>query len=731
MALPRPIIMNRFLRRLRIGVIVVLSVSWGAARADLPYIRLDRIFPLGGEAGSQVLVDLNGRDLDDVKVLHFDDPGLKAELVKPNQFRVTIAAGTPPGTHEVRASGKYGISAARLFAVSHGLTEVRETEPNDTLAQAQGVSMNGAVEGTSDSNGVDFFRFRAKAGDRVTIDCQALRLDSTLRASPTLYTADGKQLALATPYYERTDPLLDFRVPTDGDYIVGLHDLTYSGDLPYRLVISNRPRIDCAFPPAVVSGRPTRVTLWGSNIPAGRIGPRSAEGGLPLDGRKVLLAVGEDPAVSQGFRFINHPAAPGLGVRGAQVWPPDIPEPLNPVTLARATAPVIREDEPNDTLEGAQPLSRPTIVCGRFDTPGDADWFSFTAKAGETIALDLLCERIELPGDPFIVVMDAKGDELATFDDHGENVGFDNITMLLQLNRDPLGTFSAPADGLYRVLVQERNRRYGPRYLYALRIGTAEPDFYPVAFHETVDASQSNSIPTCPLIRRGGSAFYAVYLNRRDGFDGAVTVEAEGLPLGVTCPPVHIGPSAQLASIVFTAALDAPEWTGSIRLKAWATIADKRVERTVLGARRRWGEGNPNNASRAVRQLCLAVRSRAPYGLRTPEAILNVEAGKTLETKVTVQRYWPDFTDAIQLTGLNLPPGFEIPAADSPASGNEVPIKINVAADVPPGTYSIVLRGAAQVPFSPDPTATDRPKVRVSDPATPLTLEVKAPLQKP
>jgi hypothetical protein len=102
-----------------------------------------------------------------------------------------------------------------------------------------------------------------------------------------------------------------------------------------------------------------------------------------------------------------------------------------------------------------------------------------------------------------------------------------------------------------------------------------------------------------------------------------------------------------------------------------------------------------------------------------------------LEAKVAVERYRPEFQDAIPLTGLNLPPGFEFPATDLPAGWNEVPIKVNVAADVPPDIYSVVLRGAAQVPFSPDPAVTDKSKVRVADPASPLTVKVVAPQENP
>src|SRR5262249_13124168 len=155
-------------------------------------------------------VTLTGKDLDEASSLHFDHPGLKAEPIKAGAFRVSIAADVPPGTYEVRAVGRHGISGSRLFAGSHGLDEGREKEPNDTAATAQRVPMNCAINGTSDNDGDDFYRFPAKKGERVILDCQALRLDSTLRPVLALSTAAGKELARSKPYYERTDPLLDF-----------------------------------------------------------------------------------------------------------------------------------------------------------------------------------------------------------------------------------------------------------------------------------------------------------------------------------------------------------------------------------------------------------------------------------------------------------------------------------------------------------------------------------------
>src|SRR5262249_32945320 len=159
------------------------------------------------------------------------------------------------------------------------------------------------------------------------------------------------------------------------------------------------------------------------------------------------------------------------------------------------------------------------------------------AKAGEAITIDLLCERLDFPGDPFVLIFNAKGQELASFDDHGIN-----FNALAQANRDPLGTFRVPADRTYRLFVPERYRRGGPRYHYALRLAKNEHDFYPVVVHETP------SDPSCPVLRQGGSAFYELCLNRRD-YNGPVTVEADGLPPGVTCPPVHVSPQSQYANV--------------------------------------------------------------------------------------------------------------------------------------------------------------------------------------
>jgi hypothetical protein len=686
----------------------------GPLLAQLPLVRLDQVFPMGGAAGAAVDVEIGGKDLD-VETLHFDHPGFQVKRLQPNRFRISVAADVPAKSYELRAVGKHGISNARLFAVSRGMTEVLEKEPNDTPDKAQAVPVNAVIHGTCDGNADDYFRLPLKKGERVVIDCQGFRLDSNLRAVLVICSADGKELAHSRPYHERTDPLLVFTAPAQGDYVLGLHDSTYSGGLPYRLTISNRPYIESVFPCAVVGGQKTELVVSGWNLPGGKPSPNNTLLDHPLETVTVSWTAPSDPVARQRYELLEHPSAASSIFRGMQVSLPGLENAIHPAILAFADAPVVAEQEPNNSRDKAQAVKLPAVVCGRLDRPGDVDWYTFTAKAGEAIRIDLLCERLGRPGDPFVIVTDDKGNEVASLDDHGINTD-----ALAQFNRDPLGAFTAPANGKYWLMVQDRYQAGGPRFSYVLSLTRPTPDFYPVAFHE------SNPDPSCPLVRQGGSAFCEVCLNRQ-GFGGPVTLEAEGLPAGVSCPPVQVSGQTEMAPVVFTAAATAPAWSGPIRLKAWATIDGKRVEREVRWAERRRQDNN--GAMRLCRQLCLAVRPGAAYAIGTPAAPVTVTAGQSVTFQAALERRAADFKGKVQLVGLMLPPGFECPATAVEEGQKTAAVKLTVAEGVPAGSYTVVLRGDAQVPFRPDPKAAAM-NVRVADPSTPLTVVVRPPAKK-
>jgi hypothetical protein len=676
------------------------------SRGQLPQIRLDRIFPLGGKPVSEVAIEVAGRDMDEARSLVFDHPGLKAKFVEANKFKVAIATGTPPGIYEVRAIGKYGLSGSRLFAVTADLAVAREAEPNDAPEKAQGVAINSVIDGESDEGGDDFYRVEARRGQHFLVEVQALRLDSPMRAAAAIRSQKGKELARGAPHYRQTDPLIDFVAPDDGAYVVQVRDVTYAGGYPYRLVISDRPYLECVTPTAARPGTTANVIARGRNLGAG--GPQGSR--PPAEPRLETRALTvRAPCSPDAVRLamIDDLASPILNGRVFQAWPEGLEHGLNPPTMTLARASIVAEAEPNDSPESAQKLSTSVVVSGGFDRPNDVDWYEITGKANEPIAVELLAERIGAPCDARVVVLDAKGNEVATFDDHGID-----IRALSQSNRDPIGVFTPGEAGTYRLVVEETYRRGGPRLVYALRVGKPEPDFAPVAFHE------SQPDPTCPLVRRGGSTLIEICLNRRDGFDQAVTIEAEGLPRGVSGPTVYVGPQSEAAAVVFTASADAPDWAGPIRLRARAKIGERAIEHPVQGVQRRWGTVN-SPAARACREVGLAVRSESPYGLQVPSGPIRVVAGGSADVRVEARRGKNASSAPIQVTLWEPPPGFEAPATALPAGSKAASLTLKVSPDVPPGRFTLVFRGEIQVA----PSEGAGP-VRVNDPATPLTVEV-------
>jgi len=114
--------------------------------------------------------------------------------------------------------------------------ETRETEPNDTLATANKVSVPSAVNGRIDRDGdTDYFRFTAGAGQVLAIETQARRLGSPVDTMMYLLNAAGQELArndetvdpdpaLALQTHQ-ADSRLIYAFPAAGDYVVRIKNL--------------------------------------------------------------------------------------------------------------------------------------------------------------------------------------------------------------------------------------------------------------------------------------------------------------------------------------------------------------------------------------------------------------------------------------------------------------------------------------------------------------------------
>lgn len=678
------------------------------ALAELPSPRFDRVSPLGAAAGSTVEVQVLGSDIDDLQSLVFAHSGITAkplegkDLNKERKFTVTVAADVPEGTYDARLLSKWGVSSPRLFAISRGLADQAEKEPNNDPATAQLLSMNSALNGQSDGNDRDVFRLNLKAGERVVIDCQSARLDVQLDAVMQLLSADEKQLASSGDYFGR-DPFIAFQAPADGDYLVVVHDLSFRGGLPYRLLVSNRPFVENVFPRAIEFGKPTELTAWGHHLNG------AATAKFPFS-PPAEAAIGK-------YQFLEHPTAHSVAptaatctLSGFQTRPDLNGASLAAVTMLLSNSPIAVEQEPNDTLELPQAITLPAVINGKFDQQRDADWFEFSVEENGPYAVDVYCERIAGQADPYVVFVDEKGNRFQELDDFGIRTNaFDGHI------RDCSGVVNLAAKQKYKVLVQDRYRRGGPRYQYVFSLRKPQPDFFVAAIHH------QNPGPGGTTLRAGSAVYLDLIIHQTEGYKGPITITADKLPAGVHCQPTTL--YGNHGSVVLYADESAANFDGSIKLTATGKRGEETLTREVRPYARVW-QDNPAS-SRPTREIFLSVRETAPFGLQFDQDKLTVEAGKKVDAKLLLKRHWPDFTGSLSLQTFAFPGQVKANLPQFAAGANDATITLDVQANTPPGDYTLTILGQAQVPFTKDAM---KPKANtlVTLPCRPLTITVTA-----
>jgi hypothetical protein len=709
-----------------------------------PIPRLYTVTPPGGKIGSTVEITVGGADLEEVAALYFSNPGLKADRVPdpdpkkagqfvPNKFNITIAPTTPVGIYDVRAIGKWGISNPRAFAVGE-LNEVQEKEPNNDVSQAQKVELNTTVNGTIAPNvDVDYYSFAGKKGQRIVIHCASFSIDSRLDPEIRLFDAGGRLLAVNRRYLDR-DAVVDCSLPADGDYLVRVCEYAYLAGSPehyYRLTLSQGPWIDGAYPPVVEAGKPAQVTLYGRNLPNGQSDLKAVLDGRALDKLAVTVTPPTDPPSLRRLAFTGAVSPHTASLDGFEYRVKNAVATSNPVLLTYAAAPIVLDNEDNDTPEKAQAVPIPCEICGRIEKLHDRDWYAFTAKANDVFIIEGYADRLGSPMDLYFEVRRADNKQvLGEYDEYSEAFAPNNFPARTD---DPKVRLQIPADGKYEIMVSSRDAdvQAGPRHIYRLSIRKEQPDF------QLVLVDNHGTFPGACTVRQGGSQHLEVLCFRRDGFTGEVTLTAEGLPQGVTCPAQVVGASMRHSSLVVTATADAPAWAGEIRIKGTAMVNGQPIEREARSGTVVWGlppEQNIPTISRMGRSIVLAVREKGPFSLEHATKEAAVPVGGVVNVKVKVTRQ-PDMKQPIQLgpiplapNQLDLPPNLTFNNNNQPLpippDKNELDVQFQVKPNVPPGTYNLVVRGTAQVPFAKDPKAAQKPPVSVTETLPPIKLTV-------
>lgn len=642
--------------------------------------------------------------------LLFDHPGLKAEAVvdaagawQGNAFRVTAAADVPAGRYEARLSGYYGASQPRtIFIESRPLTvETADATPASPMRVAFDSPAYGRIESAAD---VDLFAFAGEEGKSVVIRCLAATLDSPLQPVIEVTAPNGRRIGFAGGAY-RGNALLPLMLPMAGEYRVSVTDASYRGgaEFAYRLEIATRPVVTSVFPPAGVAGQTASLTLHGYNVP----GAELVAGFEPLQRKTVEVSFPNEPRLPTRSTLLN---ASQVVVSGFDYVFSEGDQVAGALPVFFAPQPLLVEAEPNDDVAASQKLSLPAEVAGSFGVPNDVDRFTFEAKQGDVYFVEAFARRYESAADPVLVIEQTIGPDgkplekqIASADDATENLAADLFDTLTD---DPVVRFEAPADGTYRVSIRDRYfaSRGSPLFSYRLSIRRPSPDFELAVVPFRREKPDSPAGPGAISLRKNESVAASVYAFRKDGFNGPISVMAEGLPAGVMSRGVTIAEGQTNAPLVLAAAPDATTSVTPVSVVGEALLVDsngaemkrRRVARSGTLIR---GGANQAVEARLAADIVISVLDEViPFRLEGEGGMIRVGQGSQILLPVTCARN-AGYAEPVACAVEGLAKDSKVTVEAKPFAP-ELPaqqIRLLIDAAAPVRSYEIAPQGTAKI----------------------------------
>ncbi len=506
------------------------------------------------EIGKEKLIDrLQRRFAEDER-----DPAVRSqtEIVFAE---VTIAPDAKPGRREIRVITKRGVSNPLSFHVGQVPEVARKPMKTmklpvlgkEYIAQRKRpreeeevrITVPCTMNGQLAAGEINRYRFQANKGQRLVISAKARELipyvpdgvPGWCQAVLRIRDATGKELAYNDDFRSNPDPLIYFEVPEDGEYLLSINEALFRGreSFVYRITIGELPFLTSIFPLGGRVGEPVKIEMDGWNLEKTTVAspPKDAKPGTHL------------VAATNGKFASNY------------------------VPFALDTLPECLEQEPNDEPSKAQKVQMPIIINGRIDRPGDWDVFEVGGKSNETIVAEVSARRLGSPLDSILKVSRADGKIIALNDDH-----FDAASGLNTDHADSYLMVKLPADGKYFIHIGSTRRQGGKENAYRLRISQPQPDFV------------LRSIPSRIVMRTKGSANVTVFVIRKDGFDGPVTLKFKDLPQGFESSGATLAAKQEAVGLGLKTTLTVTEKPVNLTIVGTAKIGDREIVHEVAPA---------------------------------------------------------------------------------------------------------------------------------------------------
>ena len=621
------------------------------------------------------------------------------------KLRVAILDDAEPGDRELRVITSAGLSNKFTFQVSQ-LQEVYEIETNNRREPVRIASLpavlNGQICGIGGTQwDTDLFSFTAVKGQELVIKADIRSLlpyiadgvPGWFQGTLALYDKKGNELAHSDNFRFSQDPVLFYRVPENGDYILEVRDSIYRAreDFVYRVSIGALPFITHIYPLGSRFNTPTVVSIYGKNLPVNSLEVVNKDINLPV-------------------QFIRLETKEGLS--------------SNKVMFGLGGLPETNENDGNVSMEKAQLLTLPVTVNGRINTAGEKDFYSFPAKAGQIMSVEVTARSLGSPLDSYIILTNGRGEKIVDNDDDltykGEGISTHHADSALSVK--------IPADGLYILQIKDVQGKGGEEYAYRLRLSEPLPDF------------EVHTYPPNLTLPRGGTAYFKAKVIRKDGFTGPVQLSLVNSSNGLKLDSSVIPEGKTEMNFTVSATFDVREGISICNMEATGVAQGKKNVWPVTPTEEymqafAWMHRVPVSA-----QILLITEPR-PFTLSfgVPRGqIFELTQGK--ETKIPLDTVRNgNFKENLQLQLLDAPPGIILRSSSLRVGRDKQSTTIRVESKVVPGMYeNLVLIGVANVPV-PDlenpENKNKREKIFVTAPALPIVVlkgkGEKKPVEKP
>ena len=513
------------MRRLSLTTLLTGFFCLGVLRAgaQTSYPMLISLTPLACRRGETTEVRVTGRfNLQGAFSVYADAPGVSGEVIPPAEadrakatdqasMKLTVAGDARPGPAEIRIMTPRGISSVGQVVIGDE-PPCREKEPNNQAAQATTVELPAVLDGVVQAaEDVDCYRFKAKSGETLVFNCLSARLQDKIHdltpggggthSDPILVLLDGrgKELALSDDTIG-ADPILTYDVAEDGDYVLLVRDVRYSGSpgWTYAITATNRPYVLGFFPMAARRGTMTGVQPIGYNL-----------GSVEREEVPVPMSAGD-----------TMPLSLKCDGRSTNVLP-----------LLVSDHPQFTESGDNNSATSGTRVEIPGGWNGRIETENDVDYYRFKCGKGVAYAFEVNARRFGSALDSAIEIVDDTGRVHASNDDAA--------------GKDSALTWTSPDEREYCLKITDLHGRGGRDFVYHVAAAPATPDF-------SLQCDDDKA-----LVGAGGGYAMFILATRKNGFTGDIKLTVENLPPGVTSTTGGI-PASMSAPLAAAVILRAP-----------------------------------------------------------------------------------------------------------------------------------------------------------------------------